>query len=66
MSEKSEKADNRTIVKWWLKCLTKEASNLSTPDLEWVVKMEDAFKRQGEILTPKQMNVLEGIYKKYA
>lgn len=51
------------IIKWRLKWITAEGSDLSPSDLEWAIKMEEAFKEQG-FLTEKQKKVLEDIYKR--
>jgi len=51
------------IVEWQLKYVSEHASELSPGDLEWAIRMEEAYERRG-FLTQAQADVLEGIYKK--
>ena len=58
-------ASNSDIVKWQIKWLTEIHEQLSEGDMDWLIKMDDAFKRQNGILTPKQLTIVEDMYKKY-
>jgi len=44
--------------------LNEHAGELSESDLTWAIKMEEAFRRFGE-LTERQHKILEDIYKRY-
>jgi hypothetical protein len=59
-----ESSEKRRI-EWQLKCLTAEASNLKPNDLDWTIKMEQAYSKQG-YLTQPQKNTLDSIYERYA
>jgi hypothetical protein len=64
MIPKETKIERIEVIKYKLKYLSERAGNLTPSDLNWTIKMEDAFKEQGN-LSPRQMTVLEGIYGRY-
>ncbi len=57
-------ASEKELAKWWLKYLGDVASELSEGEMNLLISFEDQFKRSSK-LTPKQMEVLEDIYKRY-
>ena len=57
-------SETNEVVQWQLKYLITRASDMSSNDLEWTIKMEEAYKRFGK-LTDRQRTVLESIYKRY-
>jgi hypothetical protein len=56
-------ASDTELIRWWLKHLNAHASDLSASDLDWTIKMEEAFRLYGR-LSEKQMKTLEEIYKR--
>jgi len=40
-------AKENQIIEWQIKCITEEASRMKPNDLEWAIRMEDAYKKQG-------------------
>lgn len=52
------------MIAWKLKYLSTKAGEMAESDLDWAIKMEHAFKRQGN-LTARQAEVLDDICKKY-
>ena len=62
MNEEDKKFN--PIVEWQLGYVTSHAISLRPADLEWAIKMEEAYKKQG-FLSDKQREVVEDIYKRY-
>lgn len=57
-------ADDKEVVEWQLKYLSKIAGALKNNDLEWSIRMEESYKNKG-FLTEREMTILDNIYKKY-
>lgn len=56
-------ASDSELIKWQLKWLGQNASELSERESELVISFEDQFTRNGR-LTERQMEILEEIYKR--
>ena len=54
-------ASDADIIKWQLKWIGENASELTPSELELVISFEEQFKRRGS-LSPRQMEILEEIY----
>jgi hypothetical protein len=53
--------EERKQVIFMFDYITKNKSNLKPVDLEWAIKMQDAYKRYGQ-LTIRQIEVLKSIF----
>ena len=54
-------ASESDIIKWQLKWIGENASELTANELELVISFEEQFKRGGS-LSPRQSEILEEIY----
>jgi len=52
-------------IEWQLKCLSMEARRLSTNDIDWAIKMENAYKERGW-LSKREQEILDNLYTRYA
>lgn len=57
-------ASDAEIIRWRLKYLTEQASELSEGELKWLIIFEEQFKRDGA-LSPRKMEIIEDIYKRH-
>ncbi len=49
-------------IEFKLRCIRDHADSLSESDLDWAIKMEDAWKRGW--LSDKEMNIVDNIYRR--
>lgn len=56
-----EKSLTDKQIVFMFKCLNEQAGSLRPNDLDWAIKMEEAYKRQGH-LSEKQQEILSGIF----
>ena len=52
-------------VVFMLKYLNERAGELAQNDLDWAIKMEEAFTEQKGSLSDKQFRTLQSIFKRY-
>lgn len=56
-------ATNADIIKWQLKCIRENGSDLTEGEINLVISFERQFENRGT-LSAKQMEILEEIYKR--
>ena len=59
-----DKKERIARIKWVLKYISQRADDLTPNDLEWAIRMEEAFKEFGD-LSFKQIGIIESIYQRY-
>jgi hypothetical protein len=58
------KLKQRQRIEWQLKCLVDAAGEMSDNDLDWAIKMQEAWKMQG-YLSEKQQTIVDNLHRRY-